>query len=261
MTEYESGIGTRAQAQPANPASRRRPEVAIALDVPSLDEAVALVDRLGPRANFYKVGLQLYSRAGPRTLDVLGERGKKVFLDLKLHDIPNTVAGAVEAAAEMGAHLLTVHACGGRRMLEAAAETAASVPGSGLRIVGVTVLTSLSAEDLQEVRGGAVPDLDEAVARLAGLAVESGLDGVVASVLEVPSIRRELGASPLIVTPGIRLPGGAVHDQARTATPAEAVRKGADILVVGRAVTAAPDPVRALDAVLAELETLELADG
>jgi len=236
-------------------------EVAIALDVPSLDEAVALVDRLGPRATFYKVGLQLFSNVGPRVTDVLRERGKRVFLDLKLHDIPNTVAGAVAAAADAGVQLLTVHVSGGRRMLEVAARTRDAVGAADLRIVGVTVLTSLSREELEEVRGRPVPDFGEEVVRLAKVAVESGLDGVVASVLEVAAIRRAVGREPFVVTPGIRLPGGATHDQARTASPAEAVRRGADCLVVGRAITAAPDPAAALDTVLAELEAPDLEAG
>jgi orotidine-5'-phosphate decarboxylase len=246
---------------PAPPRGGAGVEVAIALDVPSLDQAVELVDRLGPRATLYKVGLQLYSKFGTRAVEMLREHGKKVFLDLKLHDIPNTVAGAVTAAAEGGAHLLTVHVSGGRRMMEAAAHARDAAGGADLRVVGVTVLTSLSRAELEEVRGGPVPEIEDEVVRLASLAVESGLDGVVSSVLEVTAIRRALGPEPFVVTPGIRLSGGASHDQARIAGPAEAVRRGSNCLVVGRAVTAAPDPAVALDAVLAELEAAELERG
>ena len=244
------------EGEVGRPSARRRPEVAIALDVASLDKALRLVDVLGPRATLFKVGLELFARAGPGAVEALRRRGKRVFLDLKLHDIPNTVGRAVTAVAEAGADLLTVHAAGGGRMMEAAAEAAATA-GGDLRLVGVTVLTSLSAGDLAHVLGREVPGVEDEVLRLAELAVSSGLDGVVASALEVAAIRRAIGPEPLVVTPGIRLPGGAHHDQERVSGPAEAVRKGADCLVVGRAVTAAPEPRVALEAILGEITSAQ----
>lgn len=234
-----------------------RPDVAIALDVSSLEDALALVDRLGDGGDLYKVGLELYTRAGVEAVRALRQRGKRVFLDLKLHDIPHTVARAVVSAAVAGAELLTVHVAGGGPMMEAAAGAAADAAGGGargaVRIVGVTVLTSLSPALLGEVWGRPVPAVEDQVVRLSRMAVAAGLDGVVASVHEVAAIRGALGPAPLVVTPGIRLPGGESHDQARVAGPAEAARLGSDCLVVGRAVTAAPDPAAALAAVHAEL--------
>lgn len=219
-------------------------EIVVALDVPSRDEALELVDLLGDAGGFYKVGLELFTREGPRVLRDLRERGKRIFLDLKLHDIPNTVRGAVEAAADEGVELLTVHAAGGPAMLEAAAEAA---PGGGLRLLGVTILTSLSASDVGAVWGRDVPSVRDEVVRLAALGREAGLDGVVASALEAEVLKRQHGQGFLVATPGIRLAGESAHDQARVATPAEAVAAGADYLVVGRSVTAADDPASALE--------------
>lgn len=233
-------------------------EIVVALDVPSRDGALELVDLLGDAGEFYKVGLELFSREGPRVVRDLRERGKRIFLDLKLHDIPNTVRGAVEAAAAEGVELLTVHAAGGAAMLEAAAEAAeaagpvgavgaAGAPGGGLRLLGVTILTSLSASDVGAVWGRDVPSVRDEVVRLATLGRGAGLDGVVASALEVEALKRQLGREFLVATPGIRLAGDAAHDQARVATPAEAVAAGADYLVVGRSVTAAADPASVLE--------------
>lgn len=235
-------------------------EIVVALDVPSRDEALELVDLLGDAGEFYKVGLELFTREGPPVLRDLRERGKRIFLDLKLHDIPNTVRGAVEAAADEGVELLTVHAAGGRAMLEAGAEAAegasvgapgapgaAGAPGGGLRLLGVTILTSLSASDVGAVWGRDVPSVRDEVVRLAALGREAGLHGVVASALEANVLKRQLGPGFLVATPGIRLAGEPAHDQARVATPAEAVAAGADYLVVGRSVTAAGDPASALE--------------
>jgi len=234
--------------------------VIIALDAASAAEARGMVERLGDRADFYKVGLELYTRAGPDFVHELTGLGKRVFLDLKLHDIPNTVAGAVRAAHDLGVELLTVHASGGERMLEAAvgaAEDAAPAgPGSPprLRLLAVTVLTSLTAEELGGAWGRAAPEVSDEVRRLALLAERAGVHGVVASPLEAALLRTALAADLLIVTPGIRPTGAASGDQKRIATPADAVVAGSDYLVVGRAVTAAPDPVEALAAVLREVE-------
>ncbi len=221
----------------------------LALDTPSATEALGLVDRLGDEADFYKVGLELYTRAGPGIVSELHARGKRVFLDLKLHDIPNTVAGAVSAADDLGVELLTVHAAGGRPMLEAAHRAR----GGGLRLLGVTVLTSLAADDLGSVWGRSVDDVSAEVVRLADLVRASGLDGTVSSTAEVASLRARFGVDFLLVAPGIRLAGTDKGDQKRVATPADAARAGADYLVIGRAVTSAPDPRGTLEAVLAEV--------
>jgi orotidine-5'-phosphate decarboxylase len=224
-------------------------EVIMALDFPDTDEAFALVDRLGEDASFYKVGLELYTRGGPGTVERLKAMGKRVFLDLKMHDIPNTVAGGVRAASELGADLLTVHTAGGTRMLEAAREAASPE----MAILGVTVLTSLSAAEMEAVWGREILSIRDEVARLTQLVQTSGLAGVVASPLEASWIRRQVHTDFLIVTPGIRPAGSDRGDQKRVATPSDAVAAGADYLVVGRAVRAADDPGAALRAILAEV--------
>lgn len=226
------------------------PHVIVALDVPTADRALALVEVLGPRLTFVKVGLELYTREGPGVVEALRARGLRVFLDLKLHDIPNTVAAAVRSAGELEVDLLTLHAAGGRRMLEAAA---AAAPAN-LNLLAVTVLTSMTEADLGEAWGRT--DLLEPrseVTRLAALALEAGIPGVVASPQEAGALRALLGPKAPIVTPGIRLPGGAAHDQRRTATPAQAIAVGASHLVVGRPITEAPDPSRVLEAILDEV--------
>jgi orotidine-5'-phosphate decarboxylase len=234
------------------PAAARAAAVPIvALDVPSAREAFALVDRL-PRAVFVKVGLQLYTAEGPQIVRELRARGRRIFLDLKLHDIPNTVAGAVESAAALGVDLLTLHASGGDAMLQAAAAAVAGT-SSSLRLLAVTVLTSLDDEHLAAVWGRRSVRVEEEVLRLANVARDAGIPGVVASVHEAAAIREALGESFHVLTPGIRLAGDAAGDQSRVATPAEAVRRGADYLVIGRTVTAAADPVVAYDRVLEEL--------
>jgi len=223
----------------------------VALDVPDGAAATALLDRLGPAASFVKVGLQLFTAEGPAIVRALRERGVRVFLDLKLHDIPNTVAHAVKSAAALDVELLTVHASGGAAMLRAAAEAAAGTP---LTLLGVTVLTSLDERGLGEAWGRETVGMADEVERLARLAAESGIPGVVASVREIPAVRR---ASPAlrVLTPGIRLAGDAAGDQSRTATPAEAARLGADYVVLGRSVTAAADPAGALARAIDELRT------
>jgi len=227
-------------------------EIIVALDLPGRAEALDLVERLGEGASYYKVGLELFTREGPGVVRELRDRGCRVFLDLKLHDIPNTVAAAAGAAAGHGVDLLTVHASGGPRMIRAARE---GVEGSSTRILAVTVLTSMSGTEWTAVRGGGTSDPGDEVVRLAELAMENGSHGVVASAWEVERLRARLGAEALLVTPGIRLPGGEAHDQVRVSTPSGAVRGGADFLVMGRSIHGASDPVAALAAVRAEMES------
>ena len=228
--------------------------VIIPLDVPSTEEARALVDRLGDAGTFYKVGFELYTGAGPAFVTELVDRGKRVFLDLKLHDIPNTVAGAVAVASDLGVEFLTVHTSGGATMLEAAARARSG----GIRLLGVTVLTSLSPDEISTVWGREIRSLREEVGRLAMMARDAGMDGVVASPLETPWIRSLSGPDLIIVTPGIRPAGSDRGDQNRITTPAEAVQAGADFLVIGRPITQAEDPPAALASILAEIEQAEV---
>jgi orotidine-5'-phosphate decarboxylase len=224
-------------------------DVIVALDFPSANAAREMVGRLGSQADFYKVGLELYTRAGPSFVHELTDAGKRVFLDLKLHDIPKTVTGAVVAASALGVELITVHAAGGPVMLQAAARAASG----DTKVVAVTVLTSLSPDDIQMVWGREIRSLREEVGRLAELAESAGVSGVVASALEASWIRGHLGENFLIVTPGIRPSGGEHGDQKRVATPTDAVLAGSDYLVVGRAVTEADDPPVALASILEEV--------
>ena len=228
----------------------KRPEVIIALDVGDAASAFALLDRL-PEADFVKVGLQLFTAEGPAVVRALRERGLRVFLDLKLHDIPNTVAQAVRSAAALGVELLTVHASGGASMLRAAAQAAGE---DGPRLLAVTVLTSLNEAELADAWGREVCTAEDEVVRLALLARETGVPGVVASVHEAARIRWATDGALLVLTPGIRLAGDAALDQSRVATPAEAVRAGSDYIVLGRSVTAAADPAAALRRALAEMD-------
>ncbi|HCR03595.1 MAG TPA: orotidine-5'-phosphate decarboxylase [Gemmatimonadetes bacterium] len=226
------------------------PELIVALDFASQARALAMVDLLDEAADFYKVGLELYTRSGPGVVRELSRRDKRVFLDLKLHDIPNTVSGAVRAATDLGVELLTIHVAGGGRMMRVAAEAAEG----RVALLGVTLLTSLSSGDVEDMWGRPISSLRKQVVRLATLSQENGLDGVVASPQEVQALRRRLGKEFLVVTPGIRLPGVDVNDQARVATPSEAAGAGASHLVLGRTVTAAADPAAALEKVRRSLE-------
>jgi orotidine-5'-phosphate decarboxylase len=228
-----------------------RPIPIIALDVPTRSDAESLLDRLGPQADFVKVGLQLFTAEGPDVVRAMQARGCRVFLDLKLHDIPNTVAHAVQSAARLGVDLLTVHASGGSAMLRAAADARGD---GGLRLLGVTVLTSLSAAELAEAWGRDALSAEGEVARLARTAKSAGLDGVVASVAELPVIRRATGEGFRVLTPGIRLAGDDAGDQSRVATPAQAARMGADYVILGRSVTAVADPASALRRAIRELD-------
>jgi orotidine-5'-phosphate decarboxylase len=228
----------------------------VALDLTTAEEALALVDQLGDPTDYYKVGAQLFTREGPSLVRELKDRDKKVFLDLKYHDIPYTVARAVESAAELGVEMLTVHASGGSAMMSAAREAAGM---DGPLLVGVTLLTSMSGTDVEETWGKELRSMRDEVARLAALAADAELDGVVSSALEVEALKRKHGAEFLAVTPGIRPSGWQTGDQARVATPGEAVRAGADYLVVGRPIYRADDPVAAyqalMDEVAAELDS------
>src|SRR2546421_348635 len=214
-------------------------ELIVAFDVPSGREALGLAGRL-PGLRWAKSGPVLYNREGPSLIREFTQRGIRVFLDLKWHDIPNIVASAVTAARELGVAMTTVHCLGGRTMLTAAARAA---NGSELGVVGVTVLTSHDAAELEGVLGRGVPDVGFEAERLGRAAMHAGLRGVVASGQELGLLREALGPDPWIVVPGIRAPGEPAGDQVRTVEPAEAVRGGAPPLVVGRPIPAAGDPV------------------
>jgi orotidine-5'-phosphate decarboxylase len=231
-------------------------EIIVALDLPSSAEALDLVDRLEDAVGFYKVGSPLFTRSGPALVRDLTDRGKRVFLDLKYHDIPSTVANAVTAAAELGIELLTLHASGGAAMMRAAREARDAFGEDGPRLLGVTILTSFSAVDVEQVWNKEILSVRDEVGRLAGIAVEAGIDGVVTSPLEVESLKRRHGPDFLIVTPGIRAAGEGLADQARTATPGEAARAGADFLVIGRPVFAAADPAAVVAAIRADIDAV-----
>ena len=225
-------------------------EVIIALDYATGEEALDLVDVLGSAGDFYKVGLELFSREGPRVVDDLIRRDKRVFLDLKFHDIPNTVARSVRAARDLGVDFLTVHTSGGGPMMAAAAEAAAGE----VTLLGVTVLTSMAVSDVEAVWNRELGSLRDEVVRLAGMAKSAGVEGVVASPMEARPLKRLVGSDLLVVTPGIRLGGDEHHDQARVATPGAAAEAGADYLVVGRSITGAADPGEALALVRSQAE-------
>jgi orotidine-5'-phosphate decarboxylase len=214
--------------------------IVVALDTDSPEAALAAVSVLSGEVGLFKVGMELFPRGGSGLIDRIRAYGAEVFLDLKFHDIPNTVAGAVKSAVALGVKFATVHASGGRAMLAAAAEAAA---GSGTTILAVTVLTSLDDEDLASI-GFALPAA-EAVDRLAGLAVEAGIGGIVCSAREAAAVRARVGKGVVLVTPGVRLPEDSVGDQKRVVTPFEAFRAGANYIVVGRPITKAADPVAA----------------
>jgi len=223
-----------------------RPRLAVAFDVATRDAAMRAANELQGRADIAKVGLELFVSAGPALVEDLVSSGWAVFLDLKLHDIPATVSGAVRAAGRLGVEFLTIHTSGGRKMIEAAADARGE---AGPKLLGVTVLTSLDGEQIQEVGWGG--DAAQCVARLARLARESGCDGVVSSPHEVAAVKASEGGDFLVVSPGIRPAGAAADDQARVATAADAVLAGADVLVVGRPIMNAPEPA-AVAAVLRE---------
>ena len=220
--------------------------VIVALDYPDAASAMALVDRLSPAVCRLKVGKELFTAAGPALVEGLGKRGFETFLDLKYHDIPNTVAQACKAAAALGVWMVNLHALGGRAMLTAAREAIAPFPRQPL-LIAVTILTSHSDQDLREV--GIEGTAQSAAQRLASLAQSCGLDGVVCSALEAPALRQQLGERFLLVTPGIRTAADAAGDQKRVVTPALAIQKGASYLVIGRPITRAADPLAVLAAI------------
>ncbi|MDX9686769.1 orotidine-5'-phosphate decarboxylase [Halopseudomonas formosensis] len=225
--------------------------IIVALDFPDAATAVAMADRLNPTHCRVKVGKELFTAAGPQVVEALQNKGFEVFLDLKFHDIPNTTAGAVRSAAELGVWMVNVHASGGRRMMEACREVLDKRVGQRPLLTAVTVLTSLEQEDLHEVGIDIEPMVQ--VQRLARLTQECGLDGVVCSAREAKALRNTLGDDLQLVTPGIRPADASADDQKRILTPAQAMENGSTYLVIGRPITSAADPAQALDAILQSL--------
>lgn len=233
-----------------------RERLIVALDVDTAAAAQKVVAAVGESASLYKVGKQLFTAEGPRVVRELVASGRKVFLDLKFHDIPNTVGAAVKQAAGLGPSLLTVHASGGTRMMRAAVEAAGASAAKPV-VLAVTVLTSLTDSDLLEV--GVSGDMQTQVLRLANLARNARCGGVVTSAHEAAGVRRALGTEFAIVTPGVRPAGSAAGDQARVVTPGDAIRAGASHIVVGRPITGAGDPAQAARVVLEEIEQASAA--
>lgn len=246
LTHHPSSPPTGAMTIDRNP-------VIAALDVPELDEAVRLARTLEGHVGWFKVGLELFGAHGPDAVRRIAEHGP-IFLDLKLHDIPTTVGRAARVLGRLGVDLLTVHTTGGRPMLEAAVEGfgegARDRGGEPGRILGVTVLTSMSDDDLGDV---SMPPASTQVPHLARLAVDAGVPGLVCAPRDLPSVRAEVGDQTLLVTPGVRPAGSGDDDHARAATPAVALADGADLLVIGRPITRATDPIAAADAIVASL--------
>jgi orotidine-5'-phosphate decarboxylase len=237
----------------SDPHENARQRLIVALDVPDARAATELVDRLDDTCSWFKVGLELFVSAGPSVLEPILRRGYSVFLDLKLHDIPNTVAGAVRSAAGLGAKMLTVHAGGGPAMLSAAREALAGVANPP-QLLAVTVLTSMDETQLKAT-GANLPPAGQ-VELLARMGLDCGIRGFVCSPQEVGTLRAITGTDGTLVIPGIRPAGGAVGDQKRIATPADALRNGASSLVVGRPITQAGDPAKAAQAILAEMASV-----
>jgi orotidine-5'-phosphate decarboxylase len=230
-----------------SPPIEARDRLIVALDFPTQAKALALVSVLSGFVSTYKIGLQLYTAAGPAIVQAVAATGAKIFLDLKLHDIPNTVARAVAAAGELGVHMLTLHLSGGSAMLRAAVE----VKPPGLSLLGVTVLTSASQETLGEI--GIASELSAHVVRLAELGQKCGVDGLITSPQEVQALRERVGRDMMLVTPGVRPRWATADDQRRFATPSEALKSGADYLVIGRPITAHADPAAAMKRLLEEI--------
>jgi orotidine-5'-phosphate decarboxylase len=227
--------------------------VIVALDYPQRDSALALVDRLDPSLCRLKVGKEMFTRLGPAFIELLRGRGYDLFLDLKFHDIPNTVAAACDAAADLGVWMMNMHASGGRRMMQTARERLEAKSHRPL-LVAVTILTSLSAEEIHEI--GFSGDPAENVSRLASLTQQAGLDGVVCSPRESEILRRDLGDDFLLVTPGVRPKQDTQDDQRRVMTPADAIKAGSSYLVVGRPITGAADPIQALQSINQEIASI-----
>ncbi len=232
---------------PSEKVSSQHHKLIVALDVAQAASAHRLISMLGLQVHFYKVGLQLFIAEGPALVREISRLGKQVFLDLKLHDIPNTVAAAVASIGSLDIRMLTVHAAGGAAMLRAATDAASVLPSKPL-VLAVTVLTSLSSQDLTDT--GVEGSTQDHAVRLARIAKAAGCGGVVASPHEITALRRAIGPEMKIVTPGVRPAGAEADDQRRIATPQEALEAGADYVVVGRPITAAPDPAAAARAIL-----------
>jgi orotidine-5'-phosphate decarboxylase len=248
MTSHRRPTGTHARvgAKPHAESRVSRPTPIVALDFPTAERAMAMVEQLGDACNFYKVGGELFTAAGPQVVQALRALGNEVFLDLKFHDIPNTVRGAARSAASIGAKLLTVHASGGRGMIEAAVEGA----GDRCGVLGVTILTSLDAASLRSAWGRKTLEVYGEVLRLAGECAAAGAHGVVCSGLEAKKIGAKYGDSLKLLIPGIRAAGAKTDDQKRTVTAHEAGKAGASYIVLGRIVTEAKDPASELRAVM-----------
>lgn len=224
------------------------PHIIVALDFPAADPALSLAMQLDPRLCRVKVGKELFTAAGPQLVEHLMGKGFEVFLDLKFHDIPNTVAGACKAAASLGVWMVNVHALGGREMLSAARE---ALPMGTTKLIAVTLLTSMGRDDLSDIGLSGEPEM--VVQRLASLSSSCGLDGVVCSALETPHLRQMMGKDFCLVTPGIRPLDASVDDQQRVTTPSQAIANGADYLVIGRPITQATDPLAILQRLHAEI--------
>lgn len=236
-----------------NPASSQS-RIIVALDYSTADSALAIVDKLSPALCRLKVGKELFTRAGPDLVRELNRRGFQVFLDLKFHDIPNTVAQACRAAADLGVWMVNVHAQGGRKMMQAARDVLAEYGDQRPLLIAVTILTSLGAEDLSEV--GLQGSPADNVLRLAALTQDCGLDGVVCSPQEAVILRGRLGTNFQLITPGVRPAGAAADDQRRVMTPGQAINSGANYLVIGRPITQAADPIAVLTAINDEIRGL-----
>lgn len=225
--------------------------IIVALDYPEMQAATDMLDRLDPALTRVKVGKEMFTRFGPVMVEACMQRDFEVFLDLKFHDIPNTVAGACKSAAELGVWMMNVHASGGRRMMEQGAE-ALKTSSSSAKLIAVTILTSLSQEEIAEIGYQGTPE--ENVSRLAALAKASGLDGIVCSPKEAARIRQELGPDFELITPGVRPAGSDTGDQRRVMTPRDALEAGATYLVIGRPITGAPDPQHALEEIVSSIQ-------
>jgi orotidine-5'-phosphate decarboxylase len=230
--------------------------IIVVLDFPDAKAAIALASRLDATECSVKVGKELHTAAGPAVVDQLMRIGFDVFLDLKFHDIPNTVASACRVAASQGVWMLNVHAAGGKRMLVAAREAIDAGSGTKPLLIGVTVLTSLAANELPEI--GLAPDVNAAVMRYAALVNDAGLDGVVCSAEEAPILKSRFGKDFQLVTPGIRLAGDAKGDQSRVVTPVDAIKLGADYLVIGRSISQSADPAATLKQINHDLKQQEM---
>jgi orotidine-5'-phosphate decarboxylase len=235
-----------------------RSQLIVALDLPDRTSTLAAVEQLAGHVGYFKLGFEIFVREGPRLVQEISGRGERVFLDLKLHDIPNTVRGAVRSACRLGVQMLTLHAAGGAGMLAAAREAAESEASPPI-LLAVTALTSLSQEDLQRIGISETPV--EWVERLASLAHQCGIPGIVASSWELPHLKARFQDRLRLVIPGIRPSGAATQDQSRTATPAEAIRLGADFLVIGRPILQAQDPSEAADLIVEEMRQAARATG